>query len=161
MKVETSRFGEVDIPEESMITFPEGLPGFEGKRFFLVHSDENPMIHWLQSATQPQVAVMLMDPLLLDPNYEIEPRANELQPIAPGDPWEESVLIRVIVRRGPTDAELYVNKFAPVLFNVEERLAMQLPLVGSPYGLRETWPDAEATKALESAKAAEATKASE
>ena len=142
MKVTTSRFGEVDIPDESVITFPEGLPGFDGKLYYLIHSEENPTVHWLQSAIDPDVALILMDPLLLDPSYEIKPRPQELRPIKAGDEPNETVLCRVIVRPADNDGQLFVNLFAPLLFNVQERLTMQLPLVGSPYSVRDIWPKA-------------------
>jgi flagellar assembly factor FliW len=140
MKVETSRFGIVEIPDDRVITFPEGLPGFEGNLYVLVHNEENPTVHWLQSATDPAVALLLMDPLALEPTYAINPRPQELKPIDPGDDPSQTITCRVIVRAGDKEGELYVNLFAPVLFNAEKRIAMQLPLVGSRYGVREIWP---------------------
>ena len=140
MRVETTRFGQVEIPEDSLITFPEGLPGFDGKLYVLIHSEENPTIHWLQSASDPDVALVLMDPLTLDPDYTISPRPQELRPIQPGDDPSQTILCRVIVRSGEREGELMANLFAPVLFNVAKRLALQLPLVGSKYGVREVWP---------------------
>ncbi len=145
MKVETSRFGSVDIPDDRVITFPEGLPGFDdNKLYVLIHSEENPTVHWLQSASDPDVALLLMDPLTLDPTYEVKPRPDELRPIDPGEDWAASVLCRVIVRNGDQDGELFANFFAPVSFSVEKRVAMQLPLVGSKYSVREVWPKRDA-----------------
>ena len=58
MKVATTRFGEVEVPDDTLITFPEGLPPFEGKRYILLHREDSPMIEWLQSVEEPDVALM-------------------------------------------------------------------------------------------------------
>ena len=137
MKIETSRFGAIEISDELIINFPEGLPGFDGNLYALVHSDENPNIHWLQSTTDPDVALIIMDPSLLKPDYEIKPRPEELGIVNAAENHEEKVVYRVIVRTGEKPGELYLNLFAPLIFNVSERLGMQLALVGSNYTIRE------------------------
>ena len=137
MKIETSRFGTIEISDDLVINFPEGLPGFEGEYYALVHSEENPNINWLQSTTDPDVALIIMDPKLLRPDYEVKPRPEELGIINASENHEDKVVYRVIVRAGDTPGELYMNLFAPLLFNVGERLGMQLALVGSSYTIRE------------------------
>ena len=48
MKITTSRFGELEIPGEKVITFPWGLPGFEGLRgFVLLPVEDTPPFSWL------------------------------------------------------------------------------------------------------------------
>jgi len=137
MKIETSRFGTVEISDELVINFPEGLPGFDGNLYALIHSEENPNINWLQSTNDPDVALIIMDPMLLKSDYEIKPRPEELGVVNAAENHEEKVVYRVIVRAGETPGELYLNLFAPLIFNVKERLGMQLALVGSNYTIRE------------------------
>jgi len=139
MIVQTSRFGEVDIPDDSIITFPEGLPGFDGDTYVLIHSDENPNVNWLQSAADPDVALIIMDPMSLRPDYEVKPRPEELKTINATEDHEDKVVYRIIIRSGDEPGKLYLNLFAPLIFNVEERLGMQLALVGSDYTIREAW----------------------
>jgi len=138
MKIETTRFGTIDIADELIIRFPDGLPGFDGHTYALIHSDENPNVNWLQSATDPDVAVILMDPKILRPDYSISPRPEELKVINASENFEDKVVVRVIIRASEKPEELYLNLFAPLLFNVGERLGMQLALVGSDYTIRET-----------------------
>lgn len=138
MKIETTRFGTIEIADELIIRFPDGLPGFEGNTYALIHSEENPNVNWLQSATDPDVAVIIMDPKLLRPDYKLNPRPEELTAINASENFEEKVVVRVIIRASDKPDELYLNLFAPILFNVAERLGMQLALVGSDYTIRET-----------------------
>jgi flagellar assembly factor FliW len=139
MRIMTPRFGELDIPDDTIVTFPEGLPGFRSKRWVVFAREETPMIEWLQSVDEPDVALMTMDPardLLLD--YQPEPKPGELRPIE-ADSVEE-VTTRVIIRNADIPGRLSVNLFAPLFFNVPARLAMQLPLVGSKFAVNEIWP---------------------
>ena len=144
-----------EVPDDAVIRFPEGLPGFQSKAYVLLHREESPMIEWLQSADDPGIALMTVDPadLLLD--YQPKIKAGELQAIRPeGSELDaQKLMCRVIIRRGDVENTLFVNLFAPLFFNVEHRLAIQVPLVGSGYSVREVWPppaapaDAEGTDA--------------
>lgn len=139
MRIMTPRFGELEIPEDTIVTFPDGLPGFRSRRWVLFVREETPMIEWLQSVDEPDIALMTMDPvrdLLID--YAPRPKKGELGPIQLED-VEEAVL-RVIIRNADIPGRLSVNLFAPLFYNVNERLGMQLPLVGSGFEVSELWP---------------------
>ena len=139
MKIMTPRFGELLIPAETIVVFPEGLPGFQSKRWVIFIRDETPMIEWLQSIDEPDIALMTMDPirdLLID--YRPEPKAGELAPIELEG--IEQADLRVIIRNAEMPGRLSVNLFAPLMYNVDKRLGMQLPLVGSGFGVSELWP---------------------
>lgn len=138
MKVTTPRFGELDVPEEDLITFPDGLPGFEGKRYILFHQDATPVIEWLQSVDEPEVALMTIDPVDLGLDYDPKPKPAELAPIHPDD---GEVAVRLILRSADeAPGKLSLNLFAPLFFNVPRRLGIQIPLVGSGYRVSTLWP---------------------
>lgn len=136
MKVATSRFGEVDIGASSILTFPEGLPGFEGKQFALIERSETPNVEWLQSLSDPAVAVMVLDPARFELGYDPKPKEAELYPVQP----DGKLAVRVVVRNGEGPGQIDLNLFAPILINFSKSLAMQVPLVGSGLGVREPWP---------------------
>lgn len=140
MRVETSRFGAIEIADDRLFTFPEGLPGFEGKRFVVINEKRNPLIEWLQSTEEPDVAVMLIDPAELLLDYAVTPKPAEIRAVQPNEAEPERLTCRIIIRNADRPGHLYLNLFAPLLFNQERRLAMQVPLVGSGYGVREIWP---------------------
>ncbi|MEQ8273195.1 MAG: flagellar assembly protein FliW [Deltaproteobacteria bacterium] len=143
MKVENTRFGSLDIADDKIITFPEGLPGFEGKRYAFVHDVEHPVVQWLQSIDEPDVALMTIDPVDLGVVYEPKPKPGETRLIRSGDKDDE-IIYRVIIRVPEEHPDhLYLNLFAPVYINVDRRLGMQVPLVGSGYNVRELWPPEE------------------
>jgi flagellar assembly factor FliW len=138
IKLATTRFGEVELTEEQLLTFPEGLPGLPGKRWALLPSPTNARISWLQSAERADVALLLIDPCLLIPDYRASPKPEEIRGIF-GE-TDEKPVCRVVIRSGEQPGELIANLFAPVLMHPALGLGMQVPLVGSSYGVREVWP---------------------
>lgn len=150
MKVESTRFGTLDVSEDRVITFPEGFPGFVGKRWVLVDEPKQPLAWWLQSAEQAPVAVLVVDPKLLPMPYTTSPKPGDVRAISGGDAGApEALTCRIVVRSGDRPGELFFNLFAPVFVNAARRLAIQVPLVGSGFSVREPWPprpDAEKTE---------------
>jgi carbon storage regulator len=119
------------------LEFPEGLPGFEGKRFVMI--EDSPTVQWLRSVSDPQVKLMILDPKRITLAYEPKPKPAELSPID-GDREGSGIECRVVARTGEQPGQAYLNLFAPILINFSKSLAMQVPLVGSGYGVREGWP---------------------
>jgi len=65
MIVRTTRFGDVDIAEDRVITFPKGLLGFaDNKRYCLFEPNEDACFYWLQSLDDPTLAFVVTDPAL-------------------------------------------------------------------------------------------------
>lgn len=141
MKIETTRFGALEIPDERVLTFPEGLPGFEGRRFALIDREETKgLLQWLQSVSEPEVAVTILDPARLGLDYEPKPKDAELLPIRSEEEAAEPMAVRIVVRNAEEPGGAVFNLFAPILINFSKNLAMQVPLVGSGYNVREPWP---------------------
>ena len=81
MKFETKYFGTVEVPPDEVITFPNGLFGFEEERSFLLlpfaGSDGNMLC--LQSAATPSLAFIAMNPFSLHPSYQPLLSSEELR----------------------------------------------------------------------------------
>lgn len=142
MKLATARFGEVEIADDQLVTFPEGMPGFRFRRFALLPDASEPGVEWLQSLEEPGVALVVADPSLFIPDYTATPRLPEIRAIVPEGEQVPALACRVIVRRGAGPDELILNLFAPIFINLERRVAMQVPLVGSGYDVRQVWSSA-------------------
>ena len=67
---ETTRFGKIPVNESRVIVFPDGLLGFpSAKRYMLLETAENGVFYWLQSLDEPSLAFVVIDPVLLIPDY--------------------------------------------------------------------------------------------
>lgn len=63
VKCATTRFGEIEVEEDLVITLPEGLIGFEDcTRYVVLHLDEKSPFRWLQSLDDGAVAFPIIDP---------------------------------------------------------------------------------------------------
>lgn len=77
--IDTKYFGRVDYPEESIIEFPAGLPGFENeRRFVILEQPENKPLVFLQSLTQPDLCFLALPVLTVDPCYQPVISAEDL-----------------------------------------------------------------------------------
>ncbi|MDO5111895.1 MAG: flagellar assembly protein FliW [Clostridia bacterium] len=125
MMIETGRFGRTEIDPESILTFTEGLLGFEElHRFAIILSNNTEPIQWLQAVDDPMVSLPIINPFLIKPDYELDVDDAELGSI--GNPASEDVLV-VSVTVIPEDIrQMTVNLSAPILINLKNRRARQI-----------------------------------
>ncbi|MCK6551647.1 flagellar assembly protein FliW [Myxococcota bacterium] len=138
--VRSSRFGALSLDAARVVEFPAGLPGFDTKRFVLVDEPRSPHLCWLQSTREPDAALLLASPRGLGLDYAVEAKPGELFAIQSEGRAPDPLSIWVVTRAGERPGELLLNLFAPIFLNPRLGLALQLPLVGSGYGLREVYP---------------------
>ena len=80
MQVRTTRFGDVEIAEDRVLTFPKGLLGFvDQTRFCLLQPSEDACFLWLQSLEEPGLAFVVTDPALFIPDYSVPIRADQME----------------------------------------------------------------------------------
>ena len=80
MKVLTTRFGELDIPENLLIRMTKPILGFEQlQRYVIVETDDFEPFKWYQSIDDPEVAFVIVNPLLFYPDYSIEVNPKEIE----------------------------------------------------------------------------------
>lgn len=132
MRVNTRIFGEIDIEEEKIITFEKGIIGFpDMKKFTLLHDEDegaNAGIRYLQSLDEPAFAMPVMDPLVVVPDYNPEVEDELLKPLGKINADSLFVLVTVSV---PKEIEnMTVNLQAPLIFNADERKAVQIIVDG-------------------------------
>ena len=76
MKINTRVFGEVEVADDKIIEFENGIIGFpDMKRFTLIHDEERGVgagIRFLQSLDEPGFAMPVMDPLVVKEDYDPE-----------------------------------------------------------------------------------------
>lgn len=138
-----TRFGELDIDESKIITFPKGLPGFEScKRWTLFHElDDNGqpvtgvVIH-LQSVDDEKLSLSLTEPNLFGFNYEMVLTDSDIAELKVEDVGDVLVLMTLYKGEQQDPAALpalniYANLSAPILINTKSRIGMQKILVGN------------------------------
>ncbi|MGE3109428.1 MAG: flagellar assembly protein FliW [Phycisphaerales bacterium] len=137
MNVRTTRFGDVEIAEDRVITFPKALPGFpERLRFCLLEPTEDACFFWLQSVDDPTLAFVVTDPGWFFKDYAIPLRAEQMQEL--GLARLDDAQVFIIVNK--VDGELTGNLQGPIVINTVTRRAEQLVLADRKWSTRHTLP---------------------
>lgn len=128
IKVDTSRFGEVEILKEKIYSFPDGIPGFaDCKKYCILDNSKNTLFKWLQSVDNPDLAFVLFDPFLIKKDYDVfvnDGDVNLLEIESNAD-----VIVTVILTIPNEKPEnMTANLKAPVIFNIKKKIGKQIIL---------------------------------
>lgn len=125
MKVQTSRFGEIEVDEADIITLPEGLIGFpELMRYVLLDHDTDSPFKWLQSVDDGSMAFVVLSPLTFRPDYTVEVTEEEISVLKLEN--SEDAVISVIVTIPMDPKKMSANLKAPLVFNLKNRTGKQV-----------------------------------
>ena len=135
MKFHSTQFGMQEVDPESILTFPKGMPGFEGStRYKLFHDDQDQqvVVHWLQSIDEPDVTFALVDPAVFGLNYEFSLTDEEEQLLKMESVDDIAVLLIAYKPQPDADSKANINANinGPIVLNTRARLGMQKVLVG-------------------------------
>lgn len=144
MIVKSLRLGQLDIPDNKIIKTEKPILGFEHlSRYCLVEVDELRPFLWMQSAEDPAVAFLVVNPRVFFPDYRIEVNSKEIAELKVSQ--VEAVETYVIVTLPENPREMSVNLQGPIIINTENNKAKQLILVNSDYRIAhrilDTLPD--------------------
>lgn len=136
-KVHTSRFGEIEIQVDKIISMTTPFLGFPDSHRFIMrpHGDKSPFM-WLQSLDDPDLAFVVMPSAALIPQYTPEFPASTLKDLEINSTKPEILLILTIPHGKPL--EMTANLLGPIVLNTEKRLACQALLDPAIYNVR--WP---------------------
>ncbi len=133
MLIDTSRFGQLEVDDQRLITFPGGILGFPNNPVYtLVQTGENSGFYWLQAVDRPELAFVVCDPRLFVADYRVPIRQEELDALSVPDP--AGVQVFVIVNK--VDDLLTGNLQGPLVINVATREGKQLVLSDKRHSTR-------------------------
>jgi flagellar assembly factor FliW len=134
-RVESDQLGEIEVDEQGVIHFLEGIPGFESCHdFVLVDDEELAPFRWLQSLDDGAVAFVVVDPAIIFPGYQVHLGPSELAAI--GLTHSDAAVVQVILTISEEPAKTTANLQGPLLINAEKNLGCQVLLTRSPYETR-------------------------
>ena len=138
MKINTKIFGEIEISEDKVVTFQDGIIGFpDMKRFALLHDEDRGAgagIRFLQSLDEPGFAMPVMDPLAVKPDYD--PEVDDELLASAGNITEDNLLVLVTVSIPGDLTKMSVNLQGPIIINIDEHKACQLIVENSSYPVK-------------------------
>ena len=141
MKIESTRFGELEVAEEHLFNFPHGIPGFpEEKGFaYILHDAESPF-SFLQSTKEANLTFVLVDPFAFFKDYEFVLEDEVTKDLELSQENLPQVFL-IATLKGKL-AEMTVNLRAPLVLNGVNRTARQVILDKSEYSIsHKLFPD--------------------
>lgn len=135
MKINTTRFGELEIKNSDIIQFKEGILGFEQlKKFFVVDPGDQTLILWFQSVEDPAVAFPIIEPKIFLPSYSVKLLPAELNSLQIESVNDACVFTILTIPQIVTD--MSANLKAPIVINNKTKLARQIVLQDSKLEVR-------------------------
>ena len=102
VNIDSTRFGALEVPDESVLDFPNGLIGLGGTRYTLIAREESAPFLWLHSLDDPSLAIPVTNPWFFFSSYEVEVSDSEAD-------------VYVTVRAGEAIEDFRANLRAPIL----------------------------------------------
>ena len=135
MLIHTVNFGDLEVPEDKILTFKEGLPGFpQIHRFVVLELEEIKPFQYLQALDDPPITLFVINPFMVAPTYEFRLSETDMADVNSKNSSELAVYAVATIPENPSDAT--INLMAPIVINERERCGKQVILHESKYSVK-------------------------
>jgi len=127
MKVQTTRFGTIDVQEDQVLTLVEGMLGFsECHRYVLMDDEIGEPFMWMQSLDIPSLAFVVIDPAIILPSYHFSVKKDQIKALETNS--VEDLQVYTIVTMAANILDVTVNLQGPLVLNKKVRVGQQIVL---------------------------------
>ncbi len=135
MKINTVRFGEIEVDDNRIFDFKLPIIGFnELSKFVILDLNKDNFFKWLQSVEDPSLAFPVVSVFSMNVDYSIDLPDDVIEALKISN--VESLLVLNIASIPQDDPQgTTINLLAPIIFNLDENIAGQVILSGSGYDI--------------------------
>jgi flagellar assembly factor FliW len=135
MLIKTKDFEYIEISEEDIITFPNGVYAFEDtKKFVLLKNPDNQWMMYLQSAEAENPRFILLDPYVFFDDYNPSLPDEVFDLLGTSDRNDLTFFTIAVI---PDDIkDMTVNLKSPVVINFRKKIGAQIILENKDYTVR-------------------------
>lgn len=126
MDVKTKQGKTVQVDEDHIFSFPEGLFGFELYHNYAVYESEYSPFMWMQSLDDQKLAFLIIDPFLIVNDYELDVDDKSLAKIGINSPAD--VFVMSIVTIPQDNSPVTANLQGPIVINKNTNQCLQVIL---------------------------------
>ena len=136
MEIQTREFGLIEVGEDAVYEFADGIYGFESEKQFAIFSRqiEDCSFLYLQSVGSLFPCFLVFEPWDMYPDYRPSISKEDLE-FCQVDNVDDLIFL-VIATVPPNIEELSINIKSPVVLNPKTRKAKQVILQNLYYGVR-------------------------
>lgn len=136
MQIESARLGTIEIEQDKIIHFPQGILGFQEERqFALIPAGEDNPFYFLQSVTSADICFIVTEPHLFFKDYDIELIEEVVETLSIAK--AEDVAIYTIVTIKENFKQSTTNLQAPLVVNANNFTALQYVVDSDQYITRQ------------------------
>ena len=129
-------FENLVFSPDDVITFNDGIPGFEdNKKFVIIRDESYAPFEWLVCADGTKLRFAMLNPMIVYPEYS--PNISRAQIDGLGLIHAEDLLMYAFVTIAAMPNESTLNLAAPVIINIKDKIGRQVILENSKYSTRE------------------------
>ena len=135
MKINTVRFGEIEVDDSRIFEFVLPIIGFNDlKKFVILDLNKDSFFKWLQSVEDPSLAFPVVSVFSMNVDYSVDLPDNVIEALKIQN--VESLLVMNIASIPQENPQgTTINLLAPIIFNLDELVAGQVILSGSGYDI--------------------------
>lgn len=127
MKIHTKFLGKIEVTQEQLYSFEEGIPGFpEEKQFALIPFGKNTPFMILQSTSNVQIGFVLAFPYTFKTDYAFDLSKQDVETL--NIEKQEDIITYAIVTLKDTLLNSTINLLAPIVINTKTRQGRQIVL---------------------------------
>ena len=136
MNIQTKFLGEVEIDQSEILTFEQGLPGFQQyTKYILLGLDADLPIALLQSTEDEQIGFVVGYPFAFKSDYTFDLSEEDKEQLQLMEESEVATYTVITLKENFTDST--INLLAPIIINTKQKLGKQIVLQDSEkYPLR-------------------------
>ena len=136
MQIQTSRFGNITVTTDDVLTFPEGLLGFSDlDRFVLLDDPSDEIFAWLQSCDEPSIAFPVLEPELFSENFDLSLSKSDMKILNSENKTGLRPFCIITIPEDPT--MMTANLKAPIVINITDKTGRQCVLQDNKLEIRE------------------------
>jgi len=136
MKINTSRFGEIEINEDLIFNFIEPILGYDSlQKYVLVDNQPDSPFKWLQSMENGDVAFPVTFPTYFGIDYQFvipEDKSKKLELTGA----DNLITFNIVCIPQGKPEESTINLAGPIVVNAENKNGMQLVLTNTKYTVK-------------------------
>jgi len=133
MEVRTTRFGVIEIAEDRVITFPDGLLGFGDRTdFCLLQPGDDACFFWLQSVDDADLAFVVTDPTFFEQDFSVPIRPEQMESLKIAK-LEDAQVFVIVNKIGD---QLTGNFQGPLIINTLTKVGEQMVLADKRWTTR-------------------------
>src|SRR6266700_2841528 len=135
MQIQSTRFGAIEIAEDAVIEFAEGIIGLPGNRYALIVQHEGSSFYWLHSVDDPSVALPVTQPWQFFPTYDVLVSEDDCAALGIDTPEQADVFC--VVRAAQRLEDFTANLRGPIVVHATARQGRQIINEAGDYDVRQ------------------------